>query len=360
MIYNNKDLIFDNIPTGKTAWSSPSNIALVKYWGKTGNQIPANPSISFTLSKSHSDTSVEYSPSKTGDCGVEFYLDGLPNKGFTDKTRLFFSKLGEIFPFINQLNFRIYSKNSFPHSAGIASSASGMSAIALALCDIENEHFMTFLDKDSFFKKASYVARLGSGSACRSVYGGFVIWGQTGYIQGSSDLFGMKLPNASINNIFNDFCDSILIVDSGKKKVSSSIGHGLMNSNPFSQNRFQQANTNIREMLEVLKNGDIDNFIKVVEWEALTLHSMMMTSSPYYLLMKPGTIATINKVWDYRKETGVPLCFTLDAGPNVHLLYPNSYKTQVRQFINDELMKFTANNMVIHDETGIGPEKLEA
>lgn len=359
MNYENKDLIFKEIPTGKTAWRSPSNIALVKYWGKTGVQIPSNPSVSFTLSKSHTDTTVHYAPSVHGNCGVEFYFDGLPNEAFAEKTRQFFSKLGNIFPFVNQLNFRIYSKNSFPHSAGIASSASGMSAIALALCDIENIHFMTFPDKDSFFKKASYVARLGSGSACRSLFGGIVEWGLTDEYPESSNYYGTPLNN-KINSIFENYHDSILIVDSGEKKVSSTIGHGLMNSNPFSSTRFVQANKNIATLNNTLKNGDLNSFVKLVESEALTLHSMMMTSSPYYLLMKPGTVSIIEKIWEFRNDTSIPVCFTLDAGPNVHILYPHKYNTEVQDFIKINLLCFTADGYVINDVTGQGPEKLEA
>ena len=342
---------------GKTAWRSPSNIALVKYWGKKGVQLPSNPSISFTLSKSFTDTSVEYLPSATGSCKVEFYFDGLPNNAFAEKTMKFFSRLGNIFPFINQMTFRIYSKNSFPHSAGIASSASGMSALALALCDIENQYFMTFPDKESFFKKASYVARLGSGSACRSVFGGCVMWGESGDVSESSDLYGITL-NDKINDVFQNYHDSILIVDSEKKKVSSTVGHGLMNSNPFATPRVEQAHANISALVKVLQSGDLDAFVKIVEHEALTLHSMMMTSSPYYLLMKPATLAVIQKIWEFREETGVPVCFTLDAGPNVHILYPHKFKSQVQQFINTELMKYTSRGMVIYDEAGEGPEKL--
>lgn len=356
MNYNNPNLVFTDIPTGKAGWCSPSNIALIKYWGKKEIQIPSNASLSFTLSKSQTETIIKFSPSLNNQCNIDFYFDGIPNRKFAEKTSVFFNKIIDIFPFIKQLNFSIYSKNTFPHSAGIASSASGMSAIALALCDIENQYFNTYSTEEEFYQKASFIARLGSGSACRSVYGGLVSWGRIESLEHSSDLWGSNI-SFDVNPIFKDYHDSILIVDSGEKKVSSTVGHGLMNTNPFFESRLQQARTNIAKLVDVLKSGDIIEFIRIVESEALTLHAMMMTSSPYYLLMKPDTISIINKIWEFRNETNVPVCFTLDAGPNIHLLYPHDYRDQVQSFINSTLSKFTQGN-VINDFVGNGAEKL--
>jgi len=289
---------------------------------------------------------------------LEFFLDGVSNEKFAEKTVKFFQSLKETFPFINQLDYKIYSKNTFPHSAGIASSASGMSALALCLCDIERKYFDDFSSEEKFFRKASYYARLGSGSACRSIYGGLVSWGEIDGLRNSSDNYGSQLTK-SIDEIFENFHDSILIVDAGQKKVSSTIGHSLMNSNPFSQGRYHQAEKNIHLLIETLKSGDLEEFGKIVESEALTLHSMMMTSSPYFLLMKPNTISIIEKIWKFREESGVKACFTLDAGPNIHLLYPHKDKEEVLSFINSELLEHTFNNTVIHDKVGRGPEKLD-
>ena len=358
MNYINPDLIFKDIPTGKVGWQSTSNIALVKYWGKKSIQIPANPSLSFTLSKSLTETIIEFSPSNKKGFLLDFIFENIKNKAFGNKTSTFINGILDIFPFLNQLDLKIYSKNTFPHSAGIASSASGMSAIALTLCEIERKYFNTFPNDEEFFQKASYVARLGSGSACRSIYGGLVSWGKIESIKQSSNLYGSKLSE-NISPVFSTFNDSILIVDSEQKKVSSTVGHGLMNSNPFSDKRFEQANNHINNLLNVLHDGDLEEFIKIVESEALTLHAMMMTSTPYFQLMKPNTIAIIDKVWEYRRETKIPVCFTLDAGPNIHLLYPEKYKSKILDFINSELLKFTVNNTVIHDKVGRGPQMLE-
>ena len=290
-----KDLVFENIPTGKVGWKSPSNIALVKYWGKKDGQIPANASLSFTLSESLTETIFEFSPAKDKNFKLGFFLDGVENNKFSQKISKYFNSLTDTFPFIAQLDFKIYSKNTFPHSAGIASSASGMSAIALCLCDIENQYFNTFATEAEFFQKASFIARLGSGSASRSIYGGLVSWGKIDDVEKSSNLFGSKLME-NVNSVFETYHDSILIVDSAQKKVSSTVGHGLMNSNPFCEKRFEQANNNILQLLRVLESGNLEEFVKIAETEALTLHSMMMTSSPYFLLMKPNTISIIEKI----------------------------------------------------------------
>jgi len=94
---------------------------------------------------------------------------------------------------------------------------------------------------------------------------------------------------------------------------------------------------------------DYQSFIKIVESEALTLHSMMMTSDPYFILMKPNTLKIINKVWNFRKLTKIPICFTLDAGANVHLLYPEKYQNQTLNFINQTLVDFCDDRRFIID-----------
>ena len=357
--YHNAGLKFSEtaIPSGKTGWRSPSNIALVKYWGKKPVQIPQNPSISFTLSKSYSETEVGYSPATSGELEMEFYFDGQRNPSFEEKTAKFFAGLSQIFPFVNQLKFVIHSKNTFPHSAGIASSASGMSVLAMVLCDMERRFFGTLQNEEEFRRKASYIARLGSGSASRSVYGGLVIWGETEEVPGTSDFYGFPV-NEGIHEIFTDYQDTILLVDAGEKKVSSRVGHGLMKSNPFATERFSQARRNLKALLQALRTGDTETFIRITESEALTLHAMMMTSQPYFLLMKPNTLQIIEHIFAFREKTGLPLSFTLDAGPNVHMLYPAAIKGEVKHFIDNDLLPFLSSKGYIEDEVGKGPEKI--
>ena len=111
-------------------------------------------------------------------------------------------------------------------------------------------------------------------------------------------------------------------------------------------------------MKSVLKEGDLDNFIKIVESEALTLHAMMMTSMPYFILMKPNTLEIINRIWKFRTDTGLPVCFTLDAGANVHVLYPENVSVKILEFIKSELVGYCQNNQYICDRIGMGAQQL--
>ena len=133
-----------------------------------------------------------------------------------------------------------------------------------------------------------------------------------------------------------------------------------MQDHPFATKRFQQANSQLTALLDVLKSGDTEKFISITEQEALTLHAMMMTSNPYFILMKEGTLSIINKIWDFRKNTKVPISFTLDAGANVHVLYPESYKQKALDFIANELVVFCENQQYICDEVGSGAKIIKA
>lgn len=356
--YNNHNLLFDENKTldGKVSWESPSNIALIKYWGKYKGQLPRNPSLSFSLKNSVSQTRVAYKTVSTKGFKYKFTLDGKPKPSFESKLNSFFETILPIFPFLEQLELKIDSANTFPHSSGIASSASGMSALALCICTIEQKEFGHLKHPDDFFRKASYVARLGSGSAARSVYGGWVNWGRVEWEGGSSDYFAdpFSLP---VHKVFNDFQDSILILASGAKKISSTNGHAAMEKHPYSQDRYTQARENYLELTQALESGELSQFIGVVEHEALSLHALMISSRPGYFLMKPESLAVIEKIRDYRELSKVPVCFTLDAGPNIHVLYPASAKDEVVKFIESEIVKENKDIQLLHDEVGKGPKK---
>lgn len=353
-------LISSEVTPGAIRWRSPSNIALVKYWGKHGNQLPRNPSISFTLDGAATDTTLHFAVRGQAGEGVDvqLYLDGELNKGFTERTKLFLDKLLPVYPFLKQLSLIIKTRNSFPHSAGIASSASGMSALALCLVSLEETLFTPFKDRAEFFSKASYLARLGSGSACRSVYGGAAVWGVLPALSGSSDEFAVSVTE-SLHTVFQDFHDDILLISKSEKSVSSRAGHGLMEGNPYAAARYAQATRRTDEMLTLLRSGNVERFGEILESEALTLHALMMSSHPPYLLMRPNTLAVIERIHDYRSATGRPLYFTLDAGPNLHLLYPHSIAEEVKTFIREQLLYFCEDKMYLADRVGKGPERLE-
>ena len=123
-----------------------------------------------------------------------------------------------------------------------------------------------------------------------------------------------------------------------------------MNGHPYAERRFIEANENLEKLIEILKIGDVEAFGKLVEHEALTLHAMMMMSDPAFILMKPNTVAALEKLWAFRRETGNQLYFTLDAGANVHLLYPAQDAEAIEIFIENELKQFCQSGKYIKDK----------
>ncbi|WP_395066816.1 diphosphomevalonate/mevalonate 3,5-bisphosphate decarboxylase family protein [Flavobacterium sp.] len=352
------------IEEGNFEWSAPSNIALVKYWGKKEHQIPANPSISFTLKNCKTTTKLNFSKreiSTTVDktsakFSFDLLFEGKPKEDFKPKIQKFLERIEVYCPYLTNYHFTIDTQNTFPHSSGIASSASGMAALAMNIMSLE-KLLNPEISESYFYQKASFLARLGSGSACRSVKGSIVVWGKHEEIKESSDLFGVEFP-FEIHSNFKKYQDTILLVDKGEKQVSSTVGHDLMHNHPYAEQRFLQAHHNLSAIKSVLENGNLEDFIKIVESEALTLHAMMMTSLPYFILMKPNTLEIINKIWKFRNETKIPVCFTLDAGANVHVLYPENVTVETLQFIKDELVGYCQNGQYICDEIGFGSQNI--
>ncbi|MES2621593.1 MAG: diphosphomevalonate decarboxylase [Bacteroidota bacterium] len=344
----------------KTTWRSPSNIALVKYWGKkAGVQIPANPSISFTLEQCYSETTVTLleRETKSKDVELRFYFDGKANMAFQLKMFNFFESIKKDFTLLRDYGLLIHSTNSFPHSSGIASSASAMSALALCLCDLQQQLDKKKMAADKFLQKASHYARLGSGSASRSVYPLISQWGKTNTVKGSSDQYAIPFEK-NLHPVFKTFQNTILIASSAEKKVSSRVGHSLMKTNVFAKTRYAQAEKNLKDLLVALKKGDLEKFGAIAEEEAMTLHALMMCSSPSFILMAPSTLCMIEKIKRFREESKVPVYFTLDAGPNIHLLYPKKFKVKVDAFIYAELEQHCELGKMIHDNVGKGPKKV--
>lgn len=344
--------IMSNISSGTFRYSAPSNIALVKYWGKKEHQIPANPSLSFTLKNCKTITQLTFEKKTEKGISFDLLFEGKPKASFRLKVQKFLERIEPYCSYINDYHLTIDTTNTFPHSSGIASSASGMAALSANIMALEKE-LNPIATEEYITQKTSFLARLGSGSACRSIKGSVVVWGATDSIPDSSDGYGVPFKD-TLHSIFEQYQDTILLVDKGEKQVSSTVGHELMHGHPFAEQRFAQAHTNIAKLKEILKSGTIQEFITLVESEALTLHAMMMTSHPYFILMKPNTLEIIQQIWKFRSETRIPVCFTLDAGANVHLLYPLENKMDVHRFIENELAIYCQNGHYIHDEMGTG------
>jgi diphosphomevalonate decarboxylase len=322
-----------------------SNIALVKYWGKKGKQLPINPSLSFTLKNAQSILTVDIEKSSGSELIYKF--EGKSEAGFSKKSVIAWRMFCELYPILNNYKIEIDSTNTFPHSTGIASSASSQMGLAIIATElIANVKFEYFSETDK--KICSSLARLASGSACRSINAGYNLWGKTDLIPGSSDEYAISIQD--INPIFKDLQDTILVISSHPKKISSSIGHSLMENHPYKTTRIEEAHKNLKSILESLKTGDFQLFSQIVEAEAMSLHAMMMTSNPSFILFEPKTLEVINLIQDFKKDSGLPLTFTLDAGPNIHLLYPSSIKAKMDTFIKRELSPLCVSEVGILDD----------
>jgi len=333
---------------GKVSFSSPSNIAIVKYWGKEpGDQIPMNPSLSMTLDQCRSFTTVEYEIRKGTEPHIEVVFEGKRSIDIEAKLQRWFTKISYFFSWLNYASLKVESHNNFPHSAGIASSASGMSTMAMCLSVIDshlNNGQMPGLDIQS------NISRLGSGSASRSVMGPWVLWGKTDLVQGACDEHAVVVPD--IHPDFNNLNDTIIVVDKEPKRISSRDGHTFMEMHPWRKGRIEQAHQNMGLLIEALKKGDWPLFQKVTENEALSLHALMLASEGGILLWKGNTIDWMHYIRDQRKKISLPLTFTLDAGANLHLLYPVEVKDQVMEIIDSSPVPRLE---ILHDQTGKGP-----
>lgn len=332
--------------TGSTQYievQAPSNIAFVKYWGKHGRQFPINPSISMTLENCVTTCKIAYKPSD------EFHLDsykfeGQENESFKSRIDNYLRGIMDVYPALQTLSLTIESSNSFPHSSGIASSASAFAALGYALAQIEQV--------DAIETRASELARLGSGSAARSIQGPYTLWGHCDHIAESSDQYAVRVTDVHPN--FIDVRNTILLIETGAKAVSSTDGHALIDNHPFKHARIEQAHQNIQATLSSIKHGDWEQFGTILENEALTLHAMMMTSTPAVILMMPQTIGVMHAVRKFRQETNIPLYFTIDAGANVHLIYPASHIDKTTDFITSHLVHYCKNGQYINDKNGQG------
>jgi diphosphomevalonate decarboxylase len=340
-----KDISFEQAWQGEA--EAHANIALVKYWGKKAHQLPINPSLSFTLKECKTQMKMEIT--KSDQLHVDLSFAGHANDQFAQKIQAFLSTLINDIPVLKKLKFNIQTSNTFPHSSGIASSASSMAVLAKLLSELLFQCTGEPLD----LKIVSYLARLASGSACRSVYPGFVSWGENPWLEGSSDLYAQDI-SSWIHPKFRQLNDAIVVVANEAKEVSSSKGHQLMKGHPFLDARSFQAKENYRLMLLALQDGDFDRVGELMEVEALTLHAMMMTSNPGYMLLAPASLQVIDLVRKFRALTGKSLYFTIDAGPNIHLIYHDQDRVVIDEFINNKIKPLSVNqDFIIWDRVGL-------
>jgi diphosphomevalonate decarboxylase len=212
------------------------------------------------------------------------------------------------------------------------------------------------MPKKDLIHLASFAARVGSGSACRSLFGGYTVWGRTALISGSTDLEAIDISEA-VHPSLHSLQDAILVISRKPKSLSSSRGHATMEYHPFAQGRAEQAKRHLHGMFLALKEGDLERVGTLAEAEALSLHALLMSAPQGAILLEPSSLLAIQKIREAR-SFGLPVFFTLDAGPNVHLLYPAADHAIIEAFIGSELAPLCSEACWIADRCGEGPVKI--
>lgn len=318
-----------------------SNIAFIKYWGVSDPtlNIPLNNSISMTLADAHTTTTVAW------DVDGRLSADSIT----LDGEELSPSKARRIVEHLDRLralagvNYcaQVASWNNFPTASGIASSASGFAALTIAGCAALG------LDWDA--TRLSAIARRGSGSASRSLFGGFVEWNK-----------GSRNEDSVAHEIYPadhwDLRDIVAVVSAEEKKVSSANGHLLALTSPLVEARSIRVTGWLDEVRQALAERDIARLGPIIELDALTMHSVMMTSQPSLLYWQPGTMALLQAVGRWREDDGLPVYFTIDAGPNVHLIC----EADVAPEVESRLAQMSEVESVITSRPGPGPQRMDS
>ncbi len=327
----------------KITVTAPANIAFIKYWGARDLEraLPLHPSISMTLSRCLSHTTVEYLPSATQHqiflANAEGNLELAPE-----------SFRGRIEAHLNRLrdevgengHFQVATRNSFPSSAGLASSASGFAALTVAATRaLGFEH-------DS--KHLSILARRsGSGSASRSVMGGYVEWpAPDSDPQKDDSCFASVLAPRE----HWDLADVIALVETGTKDVSSLDGHRLATTSPHFEARLREIPRRLALIRQAIAERDFQTLATVIEEDSIELHLIAMSSRPPIFYWKPATLSVLEAVRNLRRA-GSPICATMDAGANVHVICPQ----EAAEEVGAALEQIPGVVEVLQDQVGHGP-----
>ena len=363
---------------GKASCRAGSNIAFIKYWGVAdaasaaiGGQrpvasedlnIPLNNSISMTLADAHTTTTVAWDNSANLPTD-RIVIDGVQLQGApAERIVAHIDRLRALAGVSHKA--RVVSNNNFPMASGIASSASGFAALTVAA----SAALGLRLDATQL----SAVARQASGSASRSLFGGFVEW-ERGWGEGESEEERGEREGESLLSPHSTFLDSrsvahqmhdeehwalrdvIAIVSAGAKRVSSSSGHRLAATSPFNAARTQCVSEWLATVRRAIAERDFSLLGPVLEADALAMHAVMMTSAPSLLYWQAGTLDVLHAVRAWREEEGVPVYFTIDAGPNVHLICEADTAAEVER----RLRALPAVRRVLTSGPGAGPQLLD-
>lgn len=292
------------------------NIAFIKYWGNQNQdlRIPANSSLSMNLGELETRTLVSFEPSLKED---QLILDGNPVAGGgLERVRALLDRIRELGKL--STSAKVISQNNFPAGAGIASSASAFAALTLAGAKAAGLELSE--------KELSALARTGSGSASRSIPGGFVEW-QAGEDHETSYAFSIAEPEHW------NLVDLVALISTEHKEIGSSRGHQLADTSPLQSARVDDADRRLKICRKAILERDFPLFANVVEEDSSLMHAVMMTSKPPLYYWQPGTMEVMQAVEAWR-EGGIAVCFTIDAGPNVHVICLDSEKEEVKLKLN--------------------------
>jgi diphosphomevalonate decarboxylase len=289
--------------TTATAEANP-NIAFIKYWGNRDDtlRIPSNGSISMNLEGLYTRTTVSFQPSSSFD---ELIINGHEVMGAG------LERISSILDIIRSManiqeRAEVVSENNFPSGTGIASSASAFAALALAGSKAAGLSLSE--------RELSRLARRGSGSASRSIPGGFVEW-QAGTGDEDSFAFSIAAPGHW------DLVDCVAIVSTTHKKTGSTEGHAITETSPLQSARVADADRRLDICRQAILERDFNAFAAIVELDSDMMHAVMMTATPALHYWKPASLEVMNSVRQWRMD-GLPVCYTVDAGPNVHVICP--------------------------------------
>ncbi len=289
------------------------NIALIKYWGNKNQalRIPVNGSISFNLDSLFTKTEVTFISELTSDI---LFINGHETTGLG---------LDRVVSFLNivreqagtQSFAKVNSENNFPVGTGIASSASAFAALSLAASNA--------IGLDLSEKELSCLARRGSGSASRSIPEGFVEW-----FPGVMDTDSYAVSIAPARHW--GLVDLVAVVTHEHKKVGSTAGHELANTSPLQKARVDDTKRRLDIVREAIKYHDFQAMAEMVELDSNMMHAVMMTSRPVLMYWENTSISIMKNVQKWR-ASGIPVCYTMDAGPNVHVITTKDYSEDIYQ-----------------------------
>ncbi|HEX2252438.1 MAG TPA: diphosphomevalonate decarboxylase [Thermoanaerobaculia bacterium] len=335
-------------PVRRATVTAPANIAFVKYWGARdlARAVPVNPSISMTLARCVSRTSVErldgagadevWLAAGPAEVGAAAAAPIDPGEAFRRRVTAHLGELRRRLGVEGQ-RYRVTTANSFPAAAGIASSASGFAALAVAVAAVAG--------RQAAPEELSALARAsGSGSASRSVLGGYVEWPAPGSPE--DDPRAVQLAPAD----HWDLRDVIAVVESGAKEVSSLDGHRRAASSPHFARRLELLPERLRRVRRAIAERDVHALGETIEEEAIELHLVAMSSHPPVYYWNPGTVEVLAAVRALR-ASGVPAWSTMDAGANVHVLCP----PEAEEAVAERLGRVAAVERLIRDGVGAGP-----